>query len=132
MDYYFTTTIKGNFGNTIDRVTQLLQNEGFGVLTEIDMQKTLKNKLNVDINQYKILGACNPAFAYKALQNENKIGTMLPCNIIVQEIAKNTIEVSSINPVVSMQAVKNEALNSVAQNVSSKLKNVINNLKDEK
>lgn len=132
MAYYFTTTIKGNFNQTIERVTELLKNEGFGVLTEINIQQTLKNKLNVDFRKYTILGACNPPFAYKALQAENKIGTMLPCNIIVQEIDVNSIEVSSINPLVSMQAVKNKKLEGIAQEVSNKLKNVINNIKDEK
>ena len=132
MEYYFTTTIKGNFNDTIESVTELLKNEGFGVLTEINIQQTLKNKLNVDFKKYTILGACNPTFAYTALQAENKIGTMLPCNVIVQEIDANTIEVSSINPLVSMQAVKNKKLEDIAQEVSNKLKNVINNLKDEK
>ena len=96
------------------------------------MQQTLKNKLNVNFRKYKILGACNPPFAYKALQAEDKIGTMLPCNLIIQEILPNKIEVSAINPLVSMQAVSNEALNTVAQAVSSKLENVINNLNNEK
>ena len=132
MAYYFTTTIKGNFNQTIERVTELLKNEGFGVLTEIDIKQTLKNKLNVDFKKYTILGACNPTFAHKALQAENKIGTMLPCNIIIQEIAPNSIEVSSINPLVSMQAVKNKQLEGIAQEVSNKLKNVIKNLNDEK
>jgi uncharacterized protein (DUF302 family) len=132
MKYYFTTTIKGNFNGVIESVTQLLKNEGFGVLTEINIQQTLKNKLNVDFKKYTILGACNPAFAYEALQAEDKIGTMLPCNIIVQEIDANTIEVSSINPLVSMQAVKNKQLENIAQEVSNKLQNVINNLNNEK
>lgn len=132
MNYYFTTTIKGDFNDVIENVTELLKNEGFGVLTEINIQQTLKNKLNVDFKKYTILGACNPAFAYKALQAEDKIGTMLPCNIIVQEIDAYTIEVSSINPLVSMQAVKNNQLEQIAQEVSNKLQNVINNLNNEK
>lgn len=132
MNYYFTTTIQGNFNDTKERVTELLKNEGFGVLTEIDIKQTLKNKLNVDFKKYTILGACNPSFAHKALLAENKIGAMLPCNIIIQEIAPNSIEVSSINPLVSMQAVKNKQLENIAQEVSNKLKNVINNLNDEK
>jgi len=95
------------------------------VLTQIDIQQTLKQKLNVDFKRYKILGACNPPFAYKALQAENKIGTMLPCNVIIQELSPNHIEVSAINPLVSMQALNNEALELIAQEVSDKLENVI-------
>lgn len=132
MDYYFTTKYSGNFEDAVAKVKALLKNEGFGVLTEIDIQKTLKEKLNVDLKKYLILGACNPPFAYKALQAENKIGTMLPCNIIVQEHAPNTIEVSSINPMASMQSVKNDALMDIAKEVSNRLETVINNLKNEK
>ena len=126
MDYYFTTTVLGEFDETIEKVTQLLKNEGFGILTQIDMQQTFKNKLDVNFKKYKILGACNPPFAYKALQAEDKIGTMLPCNIIVQKIAPRKIEVSAINPLVSMKSVKNEQLKSIAQAVSIKLKNIKN------
>ena len=132
MNYYFTTTTKGSFETIEAKVIELLKDEGFGVLTEIDMKQTLKAKMNVDFKKYKILGACNPPFAYKALQVENKIGTMLPCNVIVQEAAQNTIEVSAINPMVSMQAVKNEKLDKVARIVSAKLENVIKNIRNEK
>ena len=132
MKYYFNTTVSGNFEAIIEKVTQLLKEEGFGILTQIDIQQTLKNKLDVDFKKYKILGACNPPFAYEALQQEDKIGTMLPCNIIVQELEKNKIEVAAINPMVSMQAVKNEKLGNIAQQVSKKLENVISNLKNEK
>ena len=132
MKYYFNTTVSGNFEAIIEKVTQLLKNEGFGILTQIDIQQILKNKLDVDFKKYKILGACNPPFAYEALQQEDKIGTMLPCNIIVQELEKNKIEVAAINPMVSMQAVKNEKLGNIAQQVSKKLENVISNLKNEK
>jgi len=132
MNYYFTTITKGSFETIEEKVIGLLKDEGFGILTEINMQQTLKNKLNIDFKKYKILGACNPPFAYKALQVENKIGTMLPCNIIVQENSPNTIEVSAINPMVSMQAVKNEQLSEVAKVVSTKLKNVIKNINNEK
>lgn len=132
MNYYYNTIVNGSFKDIEDKVVELLKKEGFGVLTQIDMQQTLKEKLNVDFKKYKILGACNPPFAYKALQAEDKIGTMLPCNIIIQEISPNTIEVSAINPMVSMQAVSNAALNGIAQEVSSKLKNVINNINNEK
>jgi len=132
MKYYFNTTVSGNFEAIIEKVTELLNNEGFGILTQIDIQQTLKNKLDVDFKKYKILGACNPPFAYEALQQEDKIGTMLPCNVIVQELEKNKIEVAAINPMVSMQAVKNEKLGDIAQQVSKKLENVISNLKNEK
>lgn len=132
MSYYFSTVIKGDFDNIVDKTTVLLQKEGFGVLTQIDLQQTLKKKLDVDFNRYKILGACNPQFAYKALQIENKVGTMLPCNVIVQELSNRTIEVAAVDPIQSMQAIKNQALEAIAHEVSDKLKNVIKNLKDEK
>ena len=128
MTYYFNTTIRASFEEAIEKITQLLQTEGFGILTQIDLQQTLKKKLNVHFNKYIIIGACNPHFAYQALQVENKIGTLLPCNIIVQELDINTIEVAAINPMVSMQSVENEALNNIAQEVSSKLESVIKNI----
>ena len=128
MSYYYNKTVNGTFDNVIDKVTDLLSKEGFGILSEIDIQQTLKNKLDVDFKKYKILGACNPPFAYKALIAEDKIGTMLPCNVIVQELGENKIEVAAINPLVSMQSVKNTELNEVAEKVSEKLKAVINNL----
>jgi uncharacterized protein (DUF302 family) len=132
MSYYFSTTTSGNFEEVIENVIELLKKEGFGVLTEIDIQQTLKKKLNVDFNKYRILGACNPPFAYEALKAENKIGTMLPCNVIVQEIETDRIEIAAVNPMVSMQAIKNPKLVRVATEVSQKLKTVINSLKNEK
>lgn len=132
MPYYFNTVVSGKFETVIESVTQLLKEEGFGILTEIDIQKTLKNKLDVDFKKYKILGVCNPPFAHQALQAENKIGTMLPCNVIVQELEAGKIEVAAINPMVSMQAVKNDQLENIAQQVSRKLKQVITNLEHEK
>lgn len=128
MNYYFTTIIKGNFKTIVDSIIVALKNEGFGVLTEIDIQQTLKNKLNVDFKKYLILGACNPSFAYKALLTENKIGTMLPCNVIIQELSTNVFEVSTINPLVSMQAVKNDELKDIAKEITTKLENVIKNI----
>ena len=128
MSYYFSTVIESDFDSAVDKTTELLQKEGFGVLTQIDIQQTLKKKLDVDFNRYKILGACNPQFAYKALQAENKIGTMLPCNVIVQELENGAIEVSVVNPVQSMQAVENPALEAIANEVTNKLKNVIKGL----
>jgi len=132
MAYYFKTTVNGDFNAIEKKVINLLKNEGFGVLTEIDMQQTLKKKLDVDFRNYKILGACHPSSAYKALVAEDKIGTLLPCNVIIQEHKPNTIEVSAVNPLVSMQAINNDAIENVAKEVTLKLKNVINNLKDEK
>lgn len=128
MSYYFSKTVLGSFEQVLEKVTDELQKEDFGILTEIDVKATLKKKLDVDFQNYKILGACNPPFAYKALQAENKIGTMLPCNVIVQEVGEGEIEVSAIDPIASMQAVKNPQLGSMAKQVQTKLKKVIENL----
>lgn len=125
MNYYFKKAIDGSFQDIIERVTEALKAEGFGVLTEIDIKATLKKKLNADFYNYKILGACNPTFAYKALQTEDKIGTMLPCNVIVQEKEPGKIEVSAVDPVASMQAIENPGLKDIAEKVSEKLKRVI-------
>ena len=125
MEYYFSKIIAESFDNAIQKVTEVLKAEGFGILTEIDVQATLKKKLDVDFRKYKILGACNPPFAYKALQAEDKIGLMLPCNIIVQETSDGTVEVAAINPLESMSAVENERLADIASEVQRKLKNVI-------
>lgn len=125
MSYYFTTTVKGAFDPTIEKVIEALKSEGFGVLTEINIKDTFKKKIDVDFYNYKILGACNPSFAYKALMSENKIGTMLPCNIIVQERTPGTIEVSAVDPVASMQAIENPALAGIADEIRNKLKRVI-------
>ncbi|WJJ96420.1 DUF302 domain-containing protein [Algibacter luteus] len=125
MNYYFNKTINGTFEEVIEKVTQGLKEEGFGILTEIDVTETLKKKLDVDFKKYRILGACNPPYAHKALQVEDKIGTMLPCNVIVQEIEIGVIEVAAVNPMASMQAVKNEKLNDVANEITAMLENVI-------
>ena len=131
MAYYFSTKLKNlTFKDAIARTTEALKSEGFGVLTDIDMKATLKNKLNVDFYNYKILGACNSSLAYNALQEEDKIGTMLPCNVIVQEKEKGIIEVTAVDPAASMQAVDNEKLISVAYTVSEKLKKVIQKIQD--
>lgn len=125
MSYYFSKTLNLSFDKAIAGVTEELKKEGFGILTEIDVKETLKKKLNVDFRRYKILGACNPPFAYKALQAEDKIGTMLPCNVIVQERSDGKVEVTAIDPLASMQAVANPALREIAAEISSKLKAVI-------
>ena len=128
MNYYFTKTITGSFDNVIQKVTEALKTEGFGILTEIDIKSTLKKKLNVDFYNYKILGACNPPFAYKALQTEDKIGTMLPCNVIVQEKVLGQVEVSAVDPAASMLSIENNDLREIANEIRVKLKNVIEQL----
>lgn len=128
MSYYFSKTLNVSFEEAVARVTEELKKGGFGVLTEIDVKETLKKKLNVDFRKYRILGACNPPFAYKALQAEDKIGLMLPCNVIVQELPGGKIEVAAIDPVASMAAVDNPKLRDVGEQVRAKLKAVIDNL----
>ena len=128
MKYYFSKTVTLSFEDAIEKVIAELKKEGFGILTDIDVNQTLKKKLDVDFKKYRILGACNPPFAYKALQVEDKIGTMLPCNVIVQEIDEGQVEVAAIDPVASMQAVANPALKDIAEQVQSKLKKVIENI----
>jgi len=128
MNYYFNKTINGTFEEVIEKVTQGLKEEGFGILTEIDVTETLKKKLDIDFKKYRILGAYNPPYAHKALQAEDKIGTMLPCNVIVQEIEAGVIEVAAVNPMASIQAVENEKLNDVASEITSMLENVIEKL----
>lgn len=127
MSYYFTKSVNLSFDEAIEKVTAELQKEGFGILTEIDVKATLKKKLDVDFRPYRILGACNPPFAYKALQVEEKIGAMLPCNVIVQQ-KEEGVEVSAVDPVASMQAIENPQLAEVAFAVQEKLKGVIDRL----
>ncbi len=128
MNYYFNKIISGDFNQVIEKVTEELKSEGFGILTEIDIKATLKKKLDVDFYNYKILGACNPPFAYEALKAEDKIGTMLPCNVIVQEREAGKIEVSAVDPIASMGAVQNEKLAEIATQVRGKLKMVVEKL----
>jgi uncharacterized protein (DUF302 family) len=129
MSYHFSAVIKDiNFDEAIDKVTAALKVEGFGVLTEIDIKATMKAKLDVDYRPYKILGACNPGFAHKALQAEARIGTMLPCNVIVRQLEDDSIEVSAVDPIASMQGVGNESLGGIATEVQGKLKAVIDSL----
>jgi uncharacterized protein (DUF302 family) len=126
MKYYISKKIKSDFEQAVQLVTEALKKEGFGVLSEIDIQKKLNEKLDVDFRKYKILGACNPPNAYKALQLEDKIGTMLPCNVILQELDDNIIEVAAVDPVASMMAVGNAELESIAKEIRTKLQKVIN------
>lgn len=128
MSYYFSKTKKMPFDDVVKRVTEDLKKEGFGILTDIDVRETLKKKLNADFRKYRILGACNPSFAYQALQAEDKIGTMLPCNVIVQEVAGGGVEIAAIDPVASMLAIRNPKLETIAGQVREKLKSVIESL----
>lgn len=129
MSYYFNTTLKNtSFEDALEKVTAELKKEGFGVLTEIDVKETLKKKIDVEFKKYKILGACNPHFAHKALTKEDKIGVLLPCNVVVEENDKGEIEVSAVDPIASMQAAENEELRGIATEVQEKMKKIIANL----
>lgn len=125
MTYYFSKTLQTTFDDAVNRVTEELKKEGFGILTDIDVKATLKKKLNVDFRKYRILGACNPPFAHQALQAEDKIGTMLPCNVIVQEVPGVGVEIAAVDPIASMQAIKNPKLAEIAGQIRSKLRDVI-------
>ena len=128
MSYYFSKVLDMPFDAAIERVTEVLKGEGFGVLTDIDVRATLKKKLDVDFRNYRILGACNPPFAHQALVAEDKIGTMLPCNVIVQERSEGGVEVAAVDPVASMQAIENPDLAGVALQVQAKLQKVVASL----
>ena len=128
MSYYFSKIVDDSFEDAIERVTRHLADAGFGVLTTIDVSATLKKKIDVDFQRYTILGACNPGFAHKALQAEDKIGTMLPCNVIVQEMPDGKVEVAAVDPMASMMAIQNETLGGIATQVQGMLKNVIEGL----
>ena len=125
MSYYLSKLLAVSFDEAVTRAIEALKKEGFGILTEIDVSATLKKKINVDFPNYRILGACNPALAYEALMLENKVGTMLPCNVVVRDAGNGQIEVAAIDPVASMQAIENSALKQAAAEVRAKLKNVI-------
>ena len=125
MTYYFTKTVARTFDETLAKLTDELKKEGFGILTEIDVKETLKKKLDVDFWRYKILGTCNPHFAYQAFQVEDKIGILLPCNVIIQEKDDGQVEVSAINPVETMKVVENPKLEALAEQVQAKLKQVV-------
>jgi len=128
MSYYNTKLVDLSFDKVIEKVTEELKKEGFGILSEIDVRATLKKKLDVDFRNYKILGACNPPFAYKALQVEENIGVLLPCNFIVQERTEGGVQISAVNPMESMKAVKNPQMESIAAEISGKIKKVLENL----
>lgn len=128
MKYYISKSLSTSFDKAVDMVTESLKKEGFGVLTEINIQDKMKEKLGVDFRKYLILGACNPQYAYKALQQEDKIGTMLPCSVILQELGDQQIEVAAIDPIASMMAVENPNLSDIATEIKQKLERVINSL----
>jgi uncharacterized protein (DUF302 family) len=128
MEYYFAKTVSCSYEEAVSRVTEELKAEGFGVLTEIDVKSTLKKKLDVDFRKYVILGACNPQFAYRALSAEDKIGILLPCNVVVQEREDGEVEVSAVDPVGMMQMVDSQALKDLSQQVQERLKKVIDRL----
>lgn len=129
MNYYHSKSLKNvTFDEAITKVTEALKGEGFGILTEIDIKATLKKKLDVDFYNYRILGACNPPFAYRALLAEDKIGAMLPCNVIVQEKVKGEVEVSAVDPAASMQAIENKELQEIATEIRDRLHKVIEQL----
>ena len=128
MSYNISKKVNGTFDETIKKVTEELKKEGFSIISEIDLKEKFNEKLNVDFRNYKILGACNPALAFKAIEQEDKIGTMLPCNILVQEHENGVIEVSAINPLETIGAAHNEQLQSIAVEVSGKLKEVIDHI----
>ena len=125
MTYYISKTISTSFDDAIERISTALSGQGFGILTQIDMSTTLKYKLGVDFRPYMVLGACNPGFAHKALETEDKIGTMLPCNVVVQELEPGKVEIAAVDPVASMQAIHNPYLMEVAGLVRTKLKTAI-------
>ena len=128
MSYYFSTRVSGTFADALERTRAALQAEGFGIISEIDVARTLKEKIGVDFRPYTILGACNPTVAYEALKLEDKVGTMLPCNVVVQDIGEDRSEVAAIDPVASMQAIDNPRLRQAAERVQGLLKKVIASL----
>ncbi len=130
MSFYYGTTVNGDFESVVEKVSAELQKEGFGVLANIDIQGALKKKLGVDFRKYRILGACNPPFAIQALAVEDKIGTMLPCNVVLQEIADGKVEVAAVNPVQSMIGVGNDELLKIAEQIGEKLQRAIRALSE--
>ncbi len=128
MAYYFSKTLPAGFDEAVKRTTEALKREGFGIITEIDVKKTMKEKIGADFRNYRILGACNPKLAHEALQLEDKVGTMLPCNVVVQETGTGKTEVAAIDPVASMQAIDNPKLREAAGRVQGMLKQVIDSL----
>lgn len=128
MSYYLSRTLRVPFDDAVARTIEALKNEGFGIITEINIAETLKKKIGVDYPAYRILGACNPALAYEALMLENKVGTMLPCNVVLRDAGNGEIEVAAVDPVASMQAIDNPGLAEKARAVRAKLEKAIQSL----
>lgn len=128
MSYYFAKTLETDFETAVQRATEALKSHGFGIITQIDVRDTFKNKIGVDFRDYRILGACNPHLAHEALQIEDKVGTMLPCNVVVQDQGNGKIEVAAIDPVASMMAIENPELKRAAEQVREKLRGAIESL----
>ncbi len=128
MKYYISKKVNTSFDQAVQLATESLKKEGFGILTEIDIQDKLKEKLNINFRKYKILGACNPPYAYRALLEEDKVGIMLPCNVIVQELDNNEIEIAAVDPIASMMAIENSNLAGIAGEIKEKLERVIASL----
>ncbi len=128
MAYYFSRTLKTSFNDAVERITKALSEEGFGVISEVDMHEKIKAKVGVDFKRYRILGACNPAYSYRALQAEDKMGVMLPCNVLVIEQGVNNIEIATVNPTDSMMAIKNDVVTEVAASVGEHLKKALDRL----
>ena len=129
MKYYYDIKVKDTFESTKEKVTEALSKEGFGVLTEINVKETFRKKLDIDFRKYIILGACNPAFSYKALQAEDKIGTLLPCNVIIQESGNGYTEVAAVDPTESMKMISNPAVAGIADTIRQKLVNALNSIR---
>jgi len=125
MSYHISRTVGMSFGDAVSKVTEELKKEGFGILTEIDVKATLKKKLDVDFREYVILGSCNPPFAYEALKREDKVGILLPCNVVVQEHGPGKVEVSAVDPLTAMEVAQNPKLQDLGEQVHAKLKTVI-------
>lgn len=128
MSYTISKTLKGDFKEVINKVTEELKKEGFGIISEVDMKEKFREKLDIDFRNYTILGACNPKLAHEAIGKESRIGVMLPCNILVQDQEEGTVDVSAVNPLTSIGSVKNAELESIAEQVNGKLKKVMDNL----
>lgn len=128
MNYYYTKEVDYSFEEALTKTKQVLADKGFGIITEIDLKEKFDEKLNVDFREYRILGACNPKMAYQAVEQENKIGVLLPCNVVVQEHIGGKVEISAVNPMETMSAVQNSNLESIAGEVSSKLKEAIDSV----
>ena len=128
MEYYISKTVDSDFESACQKIVESLRQEGFGIISEIDIHKALKEKLDIDFRKYKILGACNPSKAFQALEQEDKIGTMLPCNVIVQEIGVNKTEIAAVDPVASMMAIHNESLDELALEIRNKLETAVNSI----